>query len=105
MDYKSTFFVPSYFKLGLAENTSANLNEISQFERAISPELAQVMKDMAYTYPSMDKRLIAYLPLMGLKADDEDVLKIAQTQQRAMEKKQRVRTDVGLAKRASQLVS
>jgi len=103
MDYKSTFFVPSYFKLGLAENTSANLNEISQFERAISPELAQVMKDMAYTYPSMDKRLIAYLPLMGLKADDEDVLKIAQTQQRAMEKKQRVRTDVGLAKRASQL--
>ena len=103
MDYKSTFFLPSYFKQGLAENTSANLNEISQFERAITPELALVMKDVAYTYPSLDKRLIAYLPLMGIKADDEDMLKIAQTQQRAMEKKQRVKTDVGLAKRASQL--
>lgn len=103
MDYKSNFFVPSYFKQGLAENTSANLNEISQFERAISPDLALVMRDIAYTYPSLDKRLVAYLPLMGVKADDENLLKIAQVQQKAMEKKQRVRTDVGLAKRASQL--
>jgi len=105
MDYKSNFFVPSYFKQGLAESTSKNLDEISQFERAISPELVEAMRDMAYTYPSLDRRLVAYLPLMGLKADDEDVLKIAQTQQKAMEKKQRVKinTNVGGFKRATQL--
>ena len=103
MDWKSTFFLPSYYKQGLADGTDANLNEIDRFERAISPDLAGVMRDIAYTYPSLDKRLIAYLPLMGLKADDEDVLKIAQTQQRAMEKKQRVITDVGFGKKTSQL--
>jgi len=105
MDFRPNFYMPSQVKEGLAEKTNKNIQEVSEFERAITPDLAQAMRDMAYTYPSMDKRLIAYLPLMGLKADDEDTLKIAQTQQRAMEKKQRVKvnTQVNPLKRATQL--
>ena len=105
MGLRPNFFVPSDAKEGLAEKTSRNLSEVSQYERAITPDLAEAMRDMAYSYPSMDKRLVAYLPMMGLKADDEDTLKIAQTQQRAMEKKQRVKvnTQVNPFKRGTQL--
>ena len=105
MRLRPNFFVPSDAKEGLAEKTTRNLSEVSQYERAITPDLAEAMRDMAYSYPSMDKRLVAYLPMMGLKADDEDTLKIAQTQQRAMEKKQRVKvnTQVNAFKRGTQL--
>lgn len=105
MGLSGNFFLPSQVKQNIANKTTKNVGEISQFERAITPDLAEAMRDMAYTYPSMDKRLVAYLPLMGLKADDEDTLKIAQTQQRAMEKKQRVKvkTQVNPFRRGAQL--
>ena len=85
MGVSGNFLLPSQVKQNIANKTTKNVSEISQFERAITPDLAEAMRDMAYAYPSMDKRLVAYLPLMGLKADDEDTLKIAQTQQRAQE--------------------
>ena len=105
MGRRANFYLPSHYKEAIAEKSTKNLNEIAEYKRAITPELAATMKDMAYTYPSLDKRLVAYLPLMGLQADDEDVLKIAQTQQRAMEKKQRVnvKTQVNPLKRGTQL--
>ena len=86
MDRRANFYLPSHYKESVAEQSTQNLNEIANYRRAITPDLAATMRDMAYTYPSMDKRLVAYLPLMGLQPDDEDVLKIAQVQQKAMEK-------------------
>ena len=105
MDRRANFYLPSHYKESVAEQSTQNLNEIANYRRAITPDLAATMRDMAYTYPSMDKRLVAYLPLMGLQPDDEDVLKIAQVQQKAMEKKQRVnvKTEVNPLKRGTQL--
>ena len=105
MDRRATFFIPPHYRDGAAERITQNIEEIEQYKRAITPDLAAAMRDIAYTYPSLDKRLIAYLPLMGLQADDEDVLRIAQTQQKAMEKKQRanVKTQVNPLKRGTQL--
>jgi len=105
MDRRANFYLPSHYKESVAEQSTQNLNEIANYRRAITPDLAATMRDMAYTYPSMDKRLVAYLPLMGLQPDNEEVLQIAQVQQKAMEKKQRVnvKTQVNPLKRGTQL--
>ena len=58
MDYRPTFYLPSTFVDGLAEKTTQNKNEIAQFERSITPELAQNMVDISKTYPTLEKDLL-----------------------------------------------
>tara|TARA_B100001939_G_scaffold69670_1_gene58108 strand:- start:4644 stop:10661 length:6018 start_codon:yes stop_codon:yes gene_type:complete len=105
MDFRPNFYLPSQAKEGLAAKTSQNLQEIAAFERAITPDLAKTMTDITRTYPSLDKRLVVYGALSGLQADDDAMLKLAQTQEKAMEKKQRakVNTQVNFFKRGTQL--
>ena len=105
MDFRPNFYLPSQAKEGLAAKTSQNLQEIAAFERAITPDLAKTMTDITRTYPSLDKRLVVYGALSGLQADDNAMLQLAQTQEKAMEKKQRakVNTQVNPLKRGTQL--
>ena len=105
MDFRPNFYLPSQAKEGLAAKTSQNLQEIAAFERAITPDLAKTMTDITRTYPSLDKRLVVYGALSGLQADDDAMLQLAQTQEKAMEKKQRakVNTQVNPLKRGTQL--
>jgi len=105
MDYRPTFYLPSTFVDGLAEKTTQNKNEIAQFERSITPELAQNMVDISKTYPTLDKRLVVYTALSGVQSDDSMLLELAQKQEKAMEKKQRIniKTNVNPLKRGTQL--
>ena len=105
MDFRPNFYLPSQAKEGLAAKTSQNLQEIAAFERDITPDLAKTMTDITRTYPSLDKRLVVYGALSGLQADDDAMLQLAQTQEKAMEKKQRakVNTQVNPLKRGTQL--
>ena len=105
MEYRPTFYLPSTFVDGLAEKTTQNKNEIAQFERSITPELAQNMVDISKTYPTLDKRLVVYTALSGVQSDDSMLLELAQKQEKAMEKKQRIniKPNVNPLKRGTQL--
>ena len=105
MGFRPNFFVPNEAKEGLAANSSANLDEIKNFERAISPELAKNMANISRTYPTLDKRLVVYSALSGIEPDDGVLLDLSQRQQKAMEKKQRVMVNpkVNFLKRGTQL--
>ena len=87
MGFRPNFFVPNEAKEGLAANSSANLDEIKNFERAISPELAKNIANISRTYPTLDKRLVVYSALSGIEPDDGVLLDLSQRQQKAMEKK------------------
>ena len=103
---KPYFFIPPGLEEYYSKQSTANKKEEALFTKQISgnPEVAERAADISRTYPTMDKRLIAYLPQMGLDADDELLLDVAAKQFSSQEKQDRekVITDVNPFKRFTQ---
>jgi hypothetical protein len=92
-------------KEAIAESNQANKNEINQFRRNISSDVAERIANISHSYPTLDKRIAVYGALSGLDADDDTTLRLAQRQQKALEKQQRSirQQKVNPLKRATQL--
>ena len=102
---KPYFFIPPELEEYYSKQSTANRNEVELFKKQITPELAQQIADVSRAYPTLDKRLVSYLPQMGVDADDELLLDIAAKQFSSQEKQDRekVLTDVNRFKRFTQM--
>ena len=102
---KPYFFIPPELEEYYSKQSTANRNEVELFKKQITPELAQQIADVSRAYPTLDKRLVSYLPQMGVDADDELLLDIAAKQFSSQEKQERekVMTDVSPFKRFVQM--
>ena len=102
---KPYFFIPPELEEYYSKQSTANRKEVELFQKQITPELAERTADISRAYPTIDKRLISYLPQMGIDADDEMLLDVAAKQFMAQEKQDRekVLTDVNPFKRFTQM--
>tara|TARA_R110002012_G_scaffold32100_1_gene95331 strand:+ start:5743 stop:11913 length:6171 start_codon:yes stop_codon:yes gene_type:complete len=102
---KPYFFIPPELEEYYSAQSTANKKEVDLFKKQITPELAQQVADVSRAYPTLDKRLVSYLPQMGVQADDELLLDIAAKQFSSQEKQDRekVITDVNPFKRFTQM--
>lgn len=101
---KQYFFIPPGLEEFYSKQSTANRKEVELFTKQITPEVAEAAADISRTYPTLDKRLVAYLPQMGIDADDELLLDVNAKQFNAVEKQNRekVLTDVSPLKRFTQ---
>ena len=77
---KPYFFIPPEIEEYYSKQSVANRKEQELFAKQITPEQAKEIADISYAYPTLDKRLVTYLPQMGVNAADELLLDVAAKQ-------------------------